>query len=133
VPFSHDLIQTFRPYLPPIQTRAHQQKTMAGKRKRTSNPEDNDEDTTNTARESKRFAWLKPQVKNVSKHAIKSKWSSLPEPVQSKVRDLFRSLERPVIVRQRDERKRIEAQVALGGVVKTCVFPLYVARFQDLT
>lgn len=43
--------------------------------------------------------------------------------MQSKVRDLFRSLERPVIVRQRDERKRIEAQVALAGVVKTCVFP----------
>lgn len=42
--------------------------------------------------------------------------------MQSKVRDLFRSLERPVIVQQRDERKRIEAQVALGGVVKTCVF-----------
>jgi kinetochore protein Fta7 len=90
---------------------------MATKRKRTSNPEDHDEDTT--TRDSKRFAWLKPQVKNVSKHTIKSKWSPLPEPVQTKVRELFRSLERPVIVRQRDERKRIEAQVALGGVVKT--------------
>lgn len=104
---------------------------MAPKRKR-SNPEDDTtttNDETNRTRDTKRFAWLKQQVKNVSKHTIKSKWSSLPEPVQSKVRDLFRSLERPVIVRQRDERKRIEAQVALGGVVKTCVFLYYLAQY----
>lgn len=97
---------------------------MSTKRKRSN---DDNENTTNPARENKRFAWLKPQVKNVSKHTIKSKWSSLPEPAQSKIRDLFRSLERPVIVRQRDERKRIEAQVALGGVVKTCVLFLHSA------
>lgn len=30
-------------------------------------------------------------------------------------------------MRQRDERKRIEAQVALDGVVKTCVFFLHSA------
>lgn len=102
---------------------------MASKRKRTSNPgDDNNEDIDNTTRESKRFTWLKPQVKNVSKQTIKSKWSSLPEPVQSKVRDLFRSLERPVIVRQRDERKKIEAQVALGSVVKTYGYSSYLAR-----
>ncbi|GAM37584.1 hypothetical protein TCE0_024r07624 [Talaromyces pinophilus] len=108
---------------------------MAPKRKR-SNADDStttNEDTTATARDTKRFAWLKPQVKNVSKHTIKSKWSSLPEPVQSKVRDLFRSLERPVIVRQRDERKRIEAQVALAGVVKTLERRLPRMPFPPLT
>ncbi|EED15498.1 conserved hypothetical protein [Talaromyces stipitatus ATCC 10500] len=104
------------------------------KRKRTTNPEDTDDhDTTTSLRESKRFAWLKPQVKNVSKHTIKSKWSSLPEPAQGKVRELFRSLERPVIVRQRDERKRIEAQVALGGVVKTLERRLPRMPFPPLT
>ncbi|EEA22613.1 hypothetical protein TMatcc_001458 [Talaromyces marneffei ATCC 18224] len=106
---------------------------MAPKRKRTTNPEDNSDEDTNTARESKRFTWLKPQVRNVSKHTIKSKWSSLPEPVQNKVRELFRSLERPVIVRQRDEKKRIEAQVALGGVVKTLERRLPRMPFPPLT
>jgi hypothetical protein len=90
---------------------------MASKRKRTTTADPEESET----RESKRFAWLKPHVKNVSKHTIKSKWTALPEPVQDKVRNMFRSLERPVIVRQRDERKRIEAQTALSAVVKTYV------------
>ncbi|KAE8378355.1 CENP-Q, a CENPA-CAD centromere complex subunit-domain-containing protein [Aspergillus bertholletiae] len=66
----------------------------------------------------KRFAYLKPQVRRVSERTIKSKWSTLPEPMQEKVRDMFRALERPVIVRQQNERKRIEAQAAVQAVVK---------------
>ncbi|PYI08555.1 hypothetical protein BO78DRAFT_74723 [Aspergillus sclerotiicarbonarius CBS 121057] len=66
----------------------------------------------------KRFAYLKPQVRQVSERTIKSKWSTLPEPVQEKVRDMFRALERPVIVRQQNEAKRIEAQAAVQAVVK---------------
>ncbi|OKL61684.1 hypothetical protein UA08_02981 [Talaromyces atroroseus] len=102
---------------------------MASKRKRTATA-DPEESAT---RESKRFAWLKPHVKNVSKHTIKSKWTALPEPVQDKVRSMFRSLERPVIVRQRDERKRIEAQTALTAVVKTLERRLPRMPFPPLT
>lgn len=72
-------------------------------------------------RDSKRFAYLKPRVRYVAERTIKSKWSTLPEPVQEKVREMFRLLERPVIVRQRDERKRIEAQAAVAAVVKKYV------------
>ncbi|KAL1982144.1 hypothetical protein VTN96DRAFT_8319 [Rasamsonia emersonii] len=84
---------------------------MAPKRKRS------DDDDGATA-QNKRFAYLKPRVRHISQRTIKSKWTTLPEPVQEKVREMFRSLERPVIVRHRDERKRIEAQTAVAAVVK---------------
>ncbi|PYH78014.1 hypothetical protein BO82DRAFT_169521 [Aspergillus uvarum CBS 121591] len=83
------------------------------KRKRTSHAPDHDNNARN-----KRFAYLKPQVRQVSERTIKSKWSTLPEPVQDKVRDMFRGLERPVIMRQQNESKRIEAQAAVQAVVK---------------
>lgn len=87
---------------------------MAPKRKRS------DDDDGATA-QNKRFAYLKPRVRHISQRTIKSKWTTLPEPVQEKVREMFRSLERPVIVRHRDERKRIEAQTAVAAVVKKYV------------
>lgn len=74
-------------------------------------------DKRNNARD-KRYAYLKPHVRQVPERTIKSKWSTLPEPVQDKVRDMFRALERPVIVRHQNERKRIEAQTAVQAVVK---------------
>lgn len=79
---------------------------------------DNDEGRGRTTHDNKRFAYLKPRVRHVSERTIKSKWTTLPEPVQEKVRDMFKSLERPVIVRHRDERRRIEAQTAVGAVVR---------------
>lgn len=82
--------------------------------------------TTRTTRRrknnnSKPFASLQPRTQNVSKRTIKSKWSNLPEAAQEKVRAMFRTLERPVIVLQRDERKRVEAQAALAAVIKKYV------------
>ncbi|CAG8077863.1 unnamed protein product [Penicillium salamii] len=64
------------------------------------------------------YAYLKPQVRRVPEKTIKSKWAPLPEPVQEKVRDMFHSLERPVIMRNQNERKRIEAQGAVQAVVR---------------
>ncbi|GES57079.1 kinetochore protein fta7 [Aspergillus terreus] len=86
---------------------------MPPKRKRSNDGDDQDRDTR-----SKRFAYLKSQVRQISERTIKSKWTTLPEPIQDKVRDMFRALERPVIVRQQSERKRIEAQAAVQAVVK---------------
>ncbi|OJJ47127.1 hypothetical protein ASPZODRAFT_132074 [Penicilliopsis zonata CBS 506.65] len=87
---------------------------MPPKRKRAEQPQDQSPDTSS----SKRFAFLKPQVRNVPERTIKSKWTTLPEPAQEKVRDIFRTLERPVIVRHGNERKRIEAQAAVQAVVR---------------
>lgn len=86
--------------------------TSTNKNNRTKN-----EKKTST-RDNKRYAYLKSHVRNVPERTIKSKWSTLPEPVQDKVRDMFRALERPVIVRHQNERKRIEAQAAVQAVVK---------------
>ncbi|KAJ5780159.1 CENP-A-nucleosome distal centromere subunit CENP-Q [Penicillium paradoxum] len=66
----------------------------------------------------KRYAYLKPHIRRVPEKTIKSKWAPLPEPVQEKVRDMFHSLERPVIMRNQNERKRIEAQGAVQAVVR---------------
>jgi kinetochore protein Fta7 len=94
------------------------------KRSRTEENENTSSTTTSTTRRRRRespkpFASLKPRTQNVSKRTIKTKWSNLSEAAQEKVRAMFHTLERPVIVLQRDERKRIEAQTALGAVVKT--------------
>ncbi|KAL4893080.1 CENP-Q, a CENPA-CAD centromere complex subunit-domain-containing protein [Aspergillus ambiguus] len=86
---------------------------MPPKRKRSDDIRDQDSDTR-----SKRFAYLKPQVRQISERTIKAKWTPLPEPIQDKVRDMFQALERPVIVRQQSDRKRIEAQAAVQAVVK---------------
>ncbi|KAE8147139.1 CENP-Q, a CENPA-CAD centromere complex subunit-domain-containing protein [Aspergillus avenaceus] len=82
--------------------------------KRKHSNEEHDQDNART----KRYAYLKPHVRRVSERTIKTKWSTLPEATQDKVRDMFRALERPVIVRQQNERKRIEAQAAVQTVVK---------------
>ncbi|KAJ5645952.1 CENP-A-nucleosome distal centromere subunit CENP-Q [Penicillium lividum] len=84
---------------------------MPPKRKRTDN--DNAEDDTE-----KGYAYLKPQIRRVPEKTIKSKWTTLPEPVQDKVREMFHALERPVVMRQPNERKRIEAQSAVQAVVR---------------
>lgn len=108
---------------------------MPPKRKRTGDGDSQNDDngnknahtstTNNHKRNSnardKRYAYLKPHVRQVPERTIKSKWSTLPEPVQDKVRDMFRALERPVIVRHQNERKRIEAQAAVQAVVKKYV------------
>ncbi|KAL4918227.1 CENP-Q, a CENPA-CAD centromere complex subunit-domain-containing protein [Aspergillus aurantiobrunneus] len=88
---------------------------MPPKRKRSSDaPNRGDKDSGRK----KPYAYLKPQVRHISERTIKSKWSTLPEPTQDKIRDMFRALERPVIVRQQNDRKRYEAQAAVQAVVK---------------
>ncbi|OQE31452.1 hypothetical protein PENSTE_c001G00047 [Penicillium steckii] len=84
---------------------------MPPKRKRTTENEDSENS-------SKRYAHLKPQVRRVPEKTIKTKWTTLPEPVQEKVRGLFHALERPVIMRNKNEQKRIEAQNAVQAVVR---------------
>jgi kinetochore protein Fta7 len=86
---------------------------MPPKRKRSG-----DEETRTSENDSRKsYAYLKPSVRRIPEKTVKTKWTTLPEPVQDKVRDLFHSLERPVIVRQQNERKRIEAQSAVRAVV----------------
>lgn len=90
---------------------------MPPKRKRSNDAPDQGQ----TTRRKKQYAHLKPHVRHISERTINSKWSTLPEPTQDKIRDMFRALERPVIVRQQNDRKRYEAQAAVQAVVKKYV------------
>lgn len=91
---------------------------MTSKRKRADFTPEEDDDAS---RETKRYAYLEPRVRHIPERTIKSKWAPLPEAMQEKVREMFRMLERPVIVRHLDEKKRIEAQAAVSAVVKKYV------------
>jgi kinetochore protein Fta7 len=94
---------------------------MPPKRKRSGN-----EETRNSENDSRKsYAYLKPSVRRIPEKTVKTKWTTLPEPAQDKVRDLFHSVERPVIVRQQNERKRIEAQSAVRAVVHKYVHTVY--------
>ncbi|MCJ1259402.1 hypothetical protein MMC24_007239 [Lignoscripta atroalba] len=66
-----------------------------------------------------RFAALRPRLRHVQQDVIKTKWEVLPESVQERVREVFKSVERPVIYKHREERRKIEAQVAVGSIVRT--------------
>ncbi|KAK2873746.1 hypothetical protein FQN49_002109 [Arthroderma sp. PD_2] len=64
------------------------------------------------------FTALKPRIRHINEETIKSKWTTLPDTTQEKVKQLFLSVELPVITRHRDEKKRVEAQSALATVRK---------------
>lgn len=94
---------------------------MPPKRKRRDN-NNNDEDAQQPARKrDTNFATLKPRIRHISEQTIKSKWTTLPESTQGKIKELFLSVELPVITRQRDEKKRTEVQSALATVRKKYV------------
>ncbi|EFQ99331.1 hypothetical protein MGYG_02344 [Nannizzia gypsea CBS 118893] len=61
---------------------------------------------------------LKARIRHINEETIKSKWTTLPNSTQEKVKQLFQSVELPVITRNRDEKKRVEAQSALATVRK---------------
>ncbi|KMP05392.1 hypothetical protein CIRG_05073 [Coccidioides immitis RMSCC 2394] len=65
-----------------------------------------------------KIARLVPRTRHVSEKTVKSKWTTLPEPVQDRIKDLFHAVEFPVLTRQREGRKRVEAQSALNAVRK---------------
>lgn len=63
-----------------------------------------------------KFAALEPRQRYVKPEVIKSKWSVLPDTTQERVRSLFASIETPLLNRNRDDRRRIETQLALKSV-----------------
>ncbi|KAJ5923898.1 CENP-A-nucleosome distal centromere subunit CENP-Q [Penicillium verhagenii] len=101
---------------------------MPPKRKRSGDEENEAKDESQ-----KGYAYLKPQVRRVPEKTIKSKWTTLPEPVQDKVREMFHALERPVVMRQSNERKRIEAQSAVQAVVRNLAKRLPRMPFPPIT
>lgn len=96
---------------------------MASKRKRSNDADEKERDSTRN----KRFAYLQPRVRRISERTIKSRWTTLPDSAQAKIRDMLSSLERPVIMRQRNDRKRVGTQAAVQAVVRkyVCIFFMF--------
>ncbi|KAI9677696.1 MAG: hypothetical protein M1829_002468 [Trizodia sp. TS-e1964] len=63
-----------------------------------------------------RFAMLEPQIKRVRKDVLMTKWSTLGEAPKQAVKELWKSIERPVVNVSRDEKKRTEAAAVVGGI-----------------
>ncbi|KAL9074265.1 MAG: hypothetical protein Q9161_002459 [Pseudevernia consocians] len=68
---------------------------------------------------SKGAASLKSRVKHVSQDIIRSRWTVLGGDAQSKVEELLRSIELPVLSTYSSEQRKIEAQVVLRSITGT--------------
>lgn len=67
----------------------------------------------------KKYAALKARVRHVPSEVVASKWEVLSEPSQSRLLDLFKAVQRPVLASHHDEKRRSEIQSALAPVVRT--------------
>jgi kinetochore protein Fta7 len=64
------------------------------------------------------FPQLEPRTVRIPRSQISTKWNVLPDSSHAQLRDIFRSVERPVVMKFRDERKRVQAEAAIGSLVK---------------
>lgn len=62
---------------------------------------------------------MEPRIKYVSQDIICSKWATLDEDTQAKVETILHSAELPVLARHTSEKKKVEAQRALGSLTRT--------------
>ena len=67
---------------------------------------------------------LEPRLRRISRNVVDTKWGPLPEGAQDRVKELFSSVERPVLIRIAEGRRRKEAEVALESVLRRFVFVL---------
>lgn len=65
------------------------------------------------------FPSLEPQIKRVAPDVVNSKWMNLSPPAQDQVRELFRTVARPLLMRYRDDERRAEAEEAMGDFLQT--------------
>ncbi|KAI9792397.1 MAG: hypothetical protein M1816_002281 [Peltula sp. TS41687] len=65
-----------------------------------------------------RFPTLEQEIKLVPPEVVNSKWVNLSVPAQEQVRGLFTAVERTLVMRDRDEDKRAEAQLALNSLLQ---------------
>jgi len=65
------------------------------------------------------FAALQPKTLNISQRIIRKKWQTLPDSSQSKVRQIFRSVQKSVQDQDRKGNRRFEVQGAIDAVLTT--------------
>ena len=64
---------------------------------------------------------LEPRLRRISRNVVDTKWGPLPDSAQARVKELFSSVERPVLMRVAEGRRRKEAEVALESVLRRFV------------
>ncbi|KAL9084961.1 MAG: hypothetical protein Q9165_007827 [Trypethelium subeluteriae] len=64
------------------------------------------------------FAVLKPRVRQIPQATIAAKWPLLSAPAQQRAREILTAAKRSVVTSHWDERRRAEAESAIGGAVR---------------
>lgn len=97
----------------PSDTTTDPQSTAPTKRRRSSN-----NNSTSTSR--KHFHYLRARTRHISKNTITTKWTRLPPAAQSQIKELFRETKRATVLQSSrgDEKRRVEAEMALSAVVR---------------
>ena len=65
------------------------------------------------------YALLSPQIKYISQDVVQSKWKALPKSTEDNVKELFRSIERPVLASYVGKSRKIDAQQAIASIAGT--------------
>lgn len=73
---------------------------------------------TATRSSRKQYASLKPRVKTLKEATIRKKWKKLPVLTQAKVADLLRTVERPALTHGSNDKRTVEVQAAIVGLVE---------------
>ena len=63
-------------------------------------------------------AMLEPRVRKISQATITTKWSPLSQTAQEHARDTLKAAKRSVVMSRWDERRRAEADLAIGAAIK---------------
>jgi kinetochore protein Fta7 len=86
--------------------------TSSSKKRRTSN--------NNTSTSRRHFHYLRARTRHISQHTITTRWTTLPPPAQGPAKQLFRDIKRATVLQHArgDEKRRVEAEMALSAVVR---------------
>ncbi len=98
-------------------SRAHVNDSTARKVPRRRTPENEDEPTSTDP--SAAYPGLEAQFKHIPPSVVSSKWVNLSSTSQEQVRELLRAVERPVIAKYTDDKKRAMAQAAIGSFIES--------------
>ncbi len=64
------------------------------------------------------FQYLKPRTRHIPEQVVAKQWQPLSETAVQNVREILLATKRPVIMGQRDERRRIEAEAIVNTLVR---------------
>lgn len=72
----------------------------------------------NEADPSQTYQHLAPKTRRIPRHAIDTKWLPLPSNAVSRISQLLHDVERPVVMRLHEERKRVQAGTAVQTLIR---------------